>query len=220
LQAAILEIRRARKLIKKDSKSLSPEQIILRANHLGDKVKPLVEGDDDEEPEDKKRKIAEKKREKSKAIKARDYDRAAVLHDEIEKMEGRGGGAEQQLERMRDLQEASQYTKELKNYLEKLKPEIANAVRDGDFTRAAELKRKKDSAEKVGAIQIRYIVCTYAHSLSLLLSILVVQARAPLLHFVTRFTQNKMKAANPVDRFKKVGPPPKAEGEEGGEEEG
>ena len=111
-------------------------------------------------------------------------------------MEGRGGGAEAQLERMQELQKASEYCKDLKNYLGSLKKEIENAVRDGDFTRAADLKRKKDAAEK---------------------------ARAPLLHFVTRFTQNKMKAANPVDRFKGGGPPPKAEGEEeegegGGEE--
>ena len=76
------------------------------------------------------------------------------------------------------LREARRLASQLALLARASKPLIKAAVEGCDWTEAKRLKEGKDRAESV---------------------------KCALLQYATRFTENKMKAANPVDRFAKKG---------------
>ena len=157
------------------------DQLFRLAESLAKEIEDqgLLEGDD-EEVEVKEKKIEELTKAKDRALRGSNFDKAKELHSELEKLQGKAGGsqpadAEAEAER---LKRARRYAQHLGGLARETKPLVQRAVTDCDFGQAKRVKELHDRA---------------------------IKSKNTLLQYVTRYTANKQKEANPVDRFKKVG---------------
>jgi hypothetical protein len=174
LRAAKSEITRARRMVRERTRKGPSEADLLRESEaMAAEVGPLLEDDDDVgNPDEKAKKVEALQKEKARAVKAREYEKAGRLHTEIEAIEGRTASPENEMARIRKCRKL---TERLKVQSMELAKQIEGAVRETQFSHAAELKKRKDR---------------------------IMKARQPLLQYIARFTENTMKVANPVDRFK------------------
>jgi len=180
------------------------EKLFFAAEKLKKDIEPLLV-EDDEEADVKAKKIEGLLKAKDKALRSSNFDKAAELHEQLEVMSGKqksdlsgktasgmvrgpwiqwnaSGAVEYaspqfECEAQR-LREARRLASQLALLARHSKPLIKEAVDGCDWAEAKRLKEGKDRAESV---------------------------KCALLQYATRFTENKMKAANPVDRFAKKG---------------
>ena len=157
------------------------DQLFRLAESLAKEIEDqgLLEGDD-EEVEVKEKKIEEITKAKDRALRGSNFDKAKELHDELEKLQGKVGGSlgmdsDAEAER---LKRARHYAQHLGGLARETKPLVQRAVTDCEFGKAKRVKELHDRA---------------------------IKCKNTLLQYVTRYTANKQKEANPVDRFKKVG---------------
>merc|ERR1712086_302470 len=115
-------------------------ELLVAAEVMAKEVGPLLEEDEEgSNPEEKRKKIEELQKEKEKAVKAREFERAGRLHTEIEGIEGRTGDPEAEMVRIRRCRKIAD---RLKLTALDLGKEIEGKVREALFTDAAVLKKQ------------------------------------------------------------------------------
>lgn len=122
---------------------------------------------DEDDLATKEKKLEDAEKRKKKAVSARDFGAVAGIHAEMQQLMGQTDDPKAEMIRLR---KCTKLVRMLRKLIDEIKPKLAEAIAQEDFKEASALKAEKDMAE---------------------------QYRHPLLHYVTRFTRNRQKAANP-----------------------